>query len=155
MKTLTERPREPNTVYRFLRRISDALARRSSRVEHQAPETEVSLFTADYRHIYLRSAKPTFESPAPLEQKLPALPSNLPLYTYADLLALQESKEPPGEPFIPEHLEMHLHEEDLLDRIGVCRGILPSLDPMDLHDRKYAAGLTAEQFLASCQWNRS
>lgn len=43
-------------------------------------------------------------------------------------------------------LEWHLEEEDLLEYLSVCREFLNKLDPADLHDRKYRALLTLEQY---------
>jgi hypothetical protein len=53
----------------------------------------------------------------------------------------------PIEELVLEHLEWHLTDDDLLDRLAICRDFLEDLDYGDLNDRKYRASLTREQFL--------
>lgn len=46
-----------------------------------------------------------------------------------------------------DHLEMYLGDSDLMEHLFICSDFLAHLDPGDLYDRKYRAGLTREQFL--------
>lgn len=50
-------------------------------------------------------------------------------------------------PEMLDHLEMYLGESDLMEHLSICRDFLAHLEPGDLYDRKYRAGLTREQFL--------
>lgn len=44
-------------------------------------------------------------------------------------------------------LEWHLKDDDLLERLYICRDFLFDLESGDLYDRKYRAMLTPEQYL--------
>jgi hypothetical protein len=70
-----------------------------------------------------------------------AMAGGLKRYTYSDLMAA-----PVGELQL-ELLEWHLTDEDLLDRMAICREFLGDLDRGDLNDRKYRASLTRVQYL--------
>lgn len=70
-----------------------------------------------------------------------AMAGGLKQYTYSELMAA-----PAGELQL-ELLEWHLTDEDLLDRMAICREFLGDLDRGDLNDRKYRASLTREQYL--------
>lgn len=63
-------------------------------------------------------------------------------YSYMELMSGQVPK---GELSL-EHLEWHLTEEDVLERLSICREFLMYLHPGDLYDRKYKAGLTKQQY---------